>query len=87
MRYKLTIPVPHKAPTVTEEMLKLDLLELTKKEHSSHFALMDEVLNLLKKRGMTSTHSVSIERDSKDVEVMRNALSIPILKLEVISNG
>lgn len=82
-KYKLTIPRPTKAPTPMEELLKLGLLELTRKPHANVYVLYDECVIALKAMSMHITHKVVVI-DDHFVEVIRMMHDLAILRLEPI---
>lgn len=79
--FKLSIPRPTKAPTPNEELLKLDLLELTRKPKENIHQLFDEVFIAINKKGMRYTHKVIII-DDHVIEVVRIMHDLAILRLE-----
>lgn len=78
--FKLTIPRPTKAPTPQEEMLKLDLLEITRKPKENIHQLFDEVCIAIRNKGMSHTHKVIII-DDHVIEVVRIMHDLAILRL------
>ena len=79
--FKLTIPRPTKAPTPNEELLKLDLLEVTRKTKTNVYELYDDVCIVLKNKRMNETHKVLIIDDCV-IEVVRIMHDLAIIRLE-----
>lgn len=69
--YKVTIPRPAVKPTPDEELLKLDIIELTRRSHCSVYTLLDDVKILIIKRGLERSHEASISGDCLSVVVTR----------------
>jgi hypothetical protein len=84
MKYKLQLSKTPTHATQVEELLKLDLLELLKKQFEDKHALMDEVFIVIKKRGLTTTHQALSTEFTNNIMVVRKATNSTIISLEEV---
>ena len=65
--YKVNVPKLAKKPLPDEELLKLDIIELTRKPQFSVYTVFDEVLILIRKRRMDKSHQVLTVNESLNI--------------------
>jgi hypothetical protein len=82
--YKVTIPQPAIKPTPDEEMLKLDIIELSRKSQFSVYTLLDDVNIVMIKRRMNRSHIAAITKSGVSVNVSRINKDVPILEINPI---
>lgn len=82
MLYQVNIPVPTKPATDPEQLVKLDLIEASRKPVDNIYSLFDQVFLALKNRRLTSSHRVQINKYKDSVEVLRVAGCLVILEVK-----